>query len=161
MLASAIARTHVAETAGLHPGTALLCRFFAVRGDGDPDEMRLLERCFQLMAWVTRHGGVIAETGRASQESDAIMVVALLSVAQAVAMLAAEAHEEIREGGVLAAFPRGIPGVEDQVLGEWIGRGEEDARRLGVERLARLLSTTGMDGDVETAADGLWTGCGY
>jgi hypothetical protein len=46
-------------------------------------------------------------------------------------------------------------------VGEWVGRWEEDSRRLGIERLARLLSSAGIKGDVETAADGLWTDCGY
>ncbi|HET6229450.1 MAG TPA: hypothetical protein VFE05_05170 [Longimicrobiaceae bacterium] len=60
-----------------------------------------------------------------------------------------------------AAWASGLPGGRDHLLGEWISLREEHARGLGIGRLARLLSSTGTAGDVETAADGLWTNCGY
>jgi hypothetical protein len=110
---------------------------------------------------VTQHGGVVAETRRSPDGAGAaVMVVGLLSIAQAVAMLAAEAHEEVR-AGLPAGFASGLGSGEDLAVGEWVGRWEEDSRRLGIERLARLLSSAGIKGDVETAADGLWTDCGY
>jgi hypothetical protein len=77
-------------------------------------------------------------------------------------MLASEAQEEAREAGAPPALASALAGAgDDHVLGDWIGLREEDARRRGVERLARLLSSTGIEGDLRSAADQLWTECGY
>jgi hypothetical protein len=43
----------------------------------------------------------------------------------------------------------------------WVHGKDEEARRLGVPRLASLLARAGNTGDVELAADQLWTACGY
>lgn len=116
---------------------------------------------------ITRHGGLIVEMGRRPSDPEpGIHITAILTVAQAVGMLFEQAQEEVGGASPPAALftcptaaVRGEAGVD--TVAAWVRDKDEEARLLGVPRLASLLARAGIRGDVEEAADQLWTACGY
>lgn len=163
MHVSPAACTHAPDAADLEPQSHIVYHDPAAgtsTGFGDAEAVASATR-------ITRHGGLIIEFGRRpSDPVQAIHITAILTVAQAVGMLFEQAHDEV--GGIsppaaLFAHPtaaaRGETGVN--AVDAWVRDKDEEARRLGVPRLASLLVRAGIRGDVERAADQLWTACGY
>ena len=159
-------RTDAPESADLEPGSHVMYRFRVHRAPADLSGSAQVAEAFEAAARITRYGGLVLELQRPSSDPEqGIHVAAILTVAQAIEMVFDEVQEEI------AAVPppalltsasgasRGYP-AED-ALGSWIHDQEEAARRVGVPRLASLLSSAGVRGDTELAANQLWTACGY
>jgi hypothetical protein len=162
---SSIACTHAPDAADLQPGSHILYRD-RVGGGTDPEGICRDAEALASAARITRHGGLIMEFGRRNDPEPIIHITAILTIAQAVAMVFEEAQDEV--GGVsppeaLFACPAGParaePGLD--TVAAWVRDRDEEARRLGVPRLASLLARAGIRGDVALAADQLWTVCGY
>lgn len=154
------------DAADLEPGSHIVFRDRAVGSTG-PAGASEHEEAIASASRVTRHGGLIIELGRRPSDPEpAIHITAILTVAEAVGMLFEQAQDEV--GGVsppaaLFACPGGSVRADagpDAVAG-WLQEKDEEARRLGVPRLASLLARAGIRGNVEMAADQLWTACGY
>jgi hypothetical protein len=157
---------HAPDAADLEPGSRIVFRDRLDGGSAGTEAVSQDVEAITSASRITRHGGLIIELGRRpSDPGQAIHITAILTVAQAVGMLFEQAQDEV--GGVppagLFASPGGYPstGTEPDAVALWVHEKEEDARRLGVPRLASLLACAGVRGDVETAADQLWTACGY
>lgn len=158
--------THAPDAADLEPGSHIVYRD-VVGGSNDPETVPPDAEAIASAARITRHGGLIKEFGRRPNSPERILyITAILTVAQAVAMVFEQAQDEV--GGVsppaaLFACPAEPARAEaglDTVAG-WVRDKDEEARRLGVPRLASLLACAGIRGDVGLAADQLWTICGY
>jgi hypothetical protein len=149
---------HAPDAADLEPGSHVV---YHDRTDGGCLEAAGLAAASR----ITRHGGLIIELGRRPRDPDqALHIAAILTVAQAVGMLFEQALEEV--GGASpppALLSRPIAGIDPDhdPVAAWIGGKEEEARGRGVPRLASLLASAGIRGDVDLAADQLWTACGY
>lgn len=157
------ARTHAPDATDLEPQSHIVYHDRATgasTGSGDAEAVASATR-------ITRHGGLIIELGRRpSDPEQGIHITAILTVAQAVGMLSEQAQEEVAGATPPAALftgpaaaVRGETGVD--AVAAWVHDREEEARRLGVPRLASLLARAGIRGDVGEAADQLWTACGY
>ncbi|HEX6369870.1 MAG TPA: hypothetical protein VF006_13205 [Longimicrobium sp.] len=163
MHATTTACTHAPEAADLEPQSHIVYHDRATgasTGSGDAEAVASATR-------ITRHGGLIIELGRRpSDPEQGIHITAILTVAQAVGMLFEQAQEEVAGATPPAALftgpaaaVRGETGVD--AVAAWVHDKEEEARRLGVPRLASLLARAGIRGDVGEAVDQLWTACGY
>lgn len=158
--------THAPDAADLEPQSHIVYHDRAAGANPEPGLSPDAEAVASATR-ITRHGGLIIELGRRpSDPEQAIHITAILTVAQAVAMLFEQAQDEV--GGIsppaaLFARPtaaaRGETGVD--AVDAWVRDKDEEARRLGVPRLVSLLVRAGIRGDVELAADQLWTACGY
>ena len=160
------ARTHAPDATDLEPQSHIVYLERAAGASTDLGGSRDAEAVASATR-ITRHGGLIIEMGRRpSDPEQAIHITAILTVAQAVGMLFEQAQDEVGGVSPRAAFfaclggPVRADAGPDAVAG-WLQEKDEEARRLGVPRLASLLTRAGIRGDVEMAADQLWTACGY
>ena len=157
--------THAPDAADLEPQSRIVYHDRAAGTSPDPGLSRDAEAVASA-ARITRHGGLIIELGRRpSDPEQAIHITAILTVAQAVGMLFEQAQDEIGISPPAALFACPTPAVRGEAgmdaVAAWVRDKDEEARRLGVPRLASLLVRAGIGGDVEVAADQLWTACGY
>ena len=160
------ARTHAPDATDLEPQSHIVYLERAAGASTDLGGSRDAEAVASATR-ITRHGGLIIEMGRRpSDPEQAIHITAILTVAQAVGMLFEQAQEEVGGASPPAALftcptaaVRGETGMD--AVAAWSRDKDEEARRLGVPRLASLLARAGIQGDVEEAADQLWTACGY
>lgn len=150
----------------LRPSSHLLCRVSIPREDTDYDGLSQLVQAFDFTARITGYGGLVADVVKLPHDPrHSVSISAILTVSQAVEMLFEESRGEI--GGVsppvsvYADSTRADLGTGSDPVEDWLCHKDEEARRLGVERLAELLSRAGFAGAVDTAADELWTRCGY
>ncbi|HEU4456131.1 MAG TPA: hypothetical protein VFR81_23895 [Longimicrobium sp.] len=158
--------THAPDAADLEPQSHIVYHDRAAGANPEPGLSRDAEAVASATR-ITRHGGLIIELGRRpSDPEQAIHITAILTVAQAVGMLFEQAQDEV--GGISpppALFACPTPAVRGEAgmdaVAAWVRDKDEEARRLGVPRLALLLSRAGIGGDVDVAADQLWTACGY
>jgi hypothetical protein len=161
MVPSTLASLRAPEAGDLAPGSHVLYRDRVAPGPGAAERAGLPADAIATAARVGRHGGLIIEIGPRPSDPEAVHITALLTVAQLAGMLYEEALEEV-DGvspppALLACGDRRGRGE----LATWVQCKEEEARRVGVPRLAAQLASAGIHGDVETAADQLWTACGY
>lgn len=162
---SPAACTHAPDATDLEPQSHIVYHDRAAGAGIDAGSVRDAEAVASATR-ITRHGGLIIELGRRPRDPEqAIHITAILTVAQAVGMLFEQAQDEVRGISPPAALfarstaARGETGVD--AVDAWVRDKDEEARRLGVPRLASLFVRAGIPGDVELAADQLWTACGY
>lgn len=161
MLPSTLTHLRAPDACDLAPGSHVLYRDRVDRGPAAREHAGLHESALAAATRVGRHGGLIIEIGPRPSDPEAVHITAVLTVAQLAGMLYEEALEEV--DGVSpppALLARACsPGGGD--VATWVQDKEEEARRVGVPRLAAQLASAGIHGDVEMAADQLWTACGY
>lgn len=158
--------THAPDAADLEPQSHIVYHDRAAGASTNPGLSRDAE-AVAAASRITRHGGLIIELGRRpSDPEQTIHITAILTVAQAVGMLFEQAQDEV--GGIsppAALFTCPAPAVRGEAgvdaVAAWVRDKDEEARRLGVPRLASLLARAGIGGDVGAAAEQLWTACGY
>lgn len=158
--------THAPDATDLEPQSHIVYHQRAAGASTDPVGSGAAEAVASATR-IMRHGGLIIEWGRRpSDPEQAFHIMAILTVAQLVGMLFEQAQEEVGGASPPAALftcptatVRGEAGVD--AVTAWVCDKDEEARRLGVPRLASLLARVGIQGDVELAADQLWTACGY
>jgi hypothetical protein len=156
-----------AAVSELQPSSHILCRVAIPREDTDPEGVGQLVQAFEFTARITGHGGLVTDVVRLTRDPrDSVSVSAILTVSQAVEMLFEESRGEI--GGVSPPFTlfadSARPGLGEggsDPVEDWLSHKDEEARRIGVGRLAELLTRAGFAGEVDRAADELWTRCGY
>ena len=158
MLPSTLTSFRAPDAGDLAPGSHVLFRDRVAAGTSG-EQPALLEHAIAAATRVGRHGGLILEIGPRPSDPEAVHLTAVLTVAQLAGMLYEEALEEVDGVSPPAALLARDGGAGD--VATWVQHKEEEARRVGVPRLAAQLASAGIHGDVETAADQLWTACGY
>ncbi len=148
------------DAGDLAPGSHVLYRDRVAPGTRDEREATL-EHAVAAGTRLARHGGLIIEIGPRPSDPGAIHLTAVLTIAQLAGMLYEEALEEVDGVSPPAALLAAGNGRGKGAVATWVRDKEEEARRVGVPRLVAQLASAGIEGDVEIAADQLWTACGY
>lgn len=144
----------------IEPNSHILFRAQVRRDATDLDGTVQACECLDLAMRVTSYGGLLTEARRRPSDPDqALHLTALMTVAQVVEMLFDHAQEEVGVR-VLDSGGGAAEGVTNPIS-TWLGAEQEDVRSVGVAMLTRVLQLSGIGGDVEAAADQLWTSCGY
>jgi hypothetical protein len=149
-------------TTDIEPNTHILFRAQVNRGERDLDGSAQTREALELAIMVTGYGGMITELRRRPSDLDqSIHVAAVMTVAQAVEMLVDKAQEHVgaRPYDAGRGSAPGGPGLDP--ISTWLGEDQGAVRTVGVPMLAEVLRLAGTPGDVEAAADHLWTACGY
>jgi hypothetical protein len=149
-------------TIDIEPNTHILFRAQVNRGERDLDGTAQSREALELAIMVTGYGGMISELRRRPSDPDqSIHIAAVMTVAQAVEMLVDTAQEHVgaRPYDASRTTPPAAPELDP--ISTWLGEDQEAVRAAGVPMLTEVLRLAGIPGDVEAAADHLWTACGY